>query len=425
MNLKRFYMMVWIGVFYVTIPAWGAPPAKAPSRRPAQAAKGSSAVTPAPAAKPTRSASAVPTRVGRGLIVRVKTKDKLIQALTFASPHVQIRFLANHASGEPIAILQGKFTQPGWNLVFDTHAVFSPKPGKESFRIGIPVSDDITAVKVTAVGPRGQTQIEKFFIQFDGGREAFLAFLTGKQLEGNDEGARPADWSLLVRVAPSMTLYTGRDGDNRSGSASGEPFSGSSLTFGTSAELRWRGPKAEFQKWTWSGSLNLEILTQKVLGETKNLPRGYVRGFYGSETGKFRYGGLAQVQGGSAGIFVPVAETEARRAMVTRIGGGVGGFAVFRPAPTLGVSLLGLVRMDMGGQSDQLNVDGVVAKVKPGIGWEAGFGLVLGVSSKLYLEGRARALSESYSWQSSVSPAVTSTFGNTFLILDIGLGYKF
>lgn len=458
MKLRFALAIFWLSAWCVGNQAWGQSPSRpasapqvAPARpttspTPSPSASAEPAAQPSPAAQPgdeideenpsdpkkdsklpkgaTAGANNV-NRVAKGLIVRVKTKEKTIEDLIFASPNVAIRFLANRPGGEPIAVLQGKFTRQGWNLVFDTHAVFSPKPGKEAFRIGIPISDDITAVKVTAVGPRGQTQIEKFFIQFEGGRDAFLAFLTGKSGDTVEDGPRPADWSVLVRYAFANTTFSGINYDN-----SLATYANTSFTTMSSAELRWRGPKAAGQVWTWSGSANLEMLHTKVLDYSNWLPRIYFRGFYGSETGKVRYGGLAQLQGGFGSIPIPNTNSlnveTFTQYKVTRYGGGLGAFAVYRPVPTLGVSVLGLVRMDLGGNFDLKVVDDTYArKLLPDLGWEAGFGLVLGLTPKIYLEGRFRGMAEKYSWQSVADESIRSSFQNTYILVDFGFGYKF
>jgi hypothetical protein len=405
------------------------PAQSAPAAGAAMSAPGGAPAVPSPPAAARRAkGSAVPSRTGRARIVRVKTKQKMIEDLVFSSNQVQVRFLAIRPGGEPVAVLQGRFARQGWNVVFDTHAVFTPKPGKEFFRIGIPISDDITPVKVTAVGPRGQTKVEKFFVQFEGGREAFLAFLTGKELEpgSGDDGPRPADWSLLVRYAQSNTLFGGADADNPV-PVTNQPaaYSGAAFTGSGSAELRWRGPRKAGQKWTWSGSLNLEMLRQRVLNQSLWMPRGYVRGFFGAESGKWRYGMLAQIQGGTGGVPVAETDTRARQATVTRYGAGLGGFAVYRPTPTLGLSALALVRMDRGGQSNQLTTVDQMTALDSNLGWEAGFGVVLGLSRRFYLEGRMRGLAENYSWAAATTNDFKSSFSATFIILDFGIGYKF
>jgi hypothetical protein len=60
------------------------------------------------------------------------------------------------------------------------------------------------------------------------------------------------------------------------------------------------------------------------------------------------------------------------------------------------------------------------------MGWEVGFGAVLQLSPTLMIEGRLRGLREAYAWKpTSASAAGDSSQTNTFIILDLGLGYRF
>jgi hypothetical protein len=230
----------------------------------------------------------------------------------------------------------------------------------------------------------------------------------------DESEARPAEWSMIGRIAQSIVAYTVDDKDLNNNS------SGAALVGLVSAELRWRGPRAAGQKWTWSGSANFEMIRQIVLGTEFLMPRGYVRGFYGQETGRWRLGPFLQVHAGESGIFIVDGSTSARKAKVGRVGGALGMVAVYRPAGGLALSALGLVRMDTGGG------DAVLPNpLSSSMGFEAGFGTVFFLSPRMLLEGRLRALSESYKWQAAGAGLGTSSMSNLFLIIDVGLGYKF
>jgi hypothetical protein len=251
--------------------------------------------------------------------------------------------------------------------------------------------------------------------------------MTGKKSEEEDpDQPRKPEWSLLTRVAQAVAAYNSFDPDTidpESGNR-GQTGSGAALVAFFSSELRWRGGKEAGQKWTLSGSLNFEMIRQIVLGETFFLPRGYARLFYAKEEGRWRIGPFFQIQGGSSGMFVAQDTTLAKIATLTQFGAGVGGVAVWRPSQGLGLSALALLRYDSGGSPNysSKSTGTFPSDISGGISWEAGFGVVTGLSERWYFEGRLRGLQESKKW--------TGTFGqgsltDTYIIIDVGLGYRF
>jgi|GEM_PF-6779158 len=412
--------------------AFAAPATRAPAPSAKSAAPSAPASTePAPALPETGSVIKPPSgSVGpQARLVRILTKGKYIRDMAFKGTTAPIHLVQSQPGTEPVAVIEGRFPRFGWNLVFDTYAVFTPQPGKDSFRVSIPIGDDITVVKVTAVGPKGDTEIEKFFIQVAGGRKALLEFLLGKkqELEEDDKSSRPADWSLLARAAPAVGSYRYGEPD-----ANGSPTSaGSFTTVAFSSELRWRGPKSAGQHWTWSGSLNLEVLSQTILGKAFTMPRYYGRVFVGREVDKWRLGPFLQIHGGPSTVAtVDPTQVTFRAGTVNRKGGAIGGVAVFRPAPSMGFSGLLLFRLDTGGiippcTPGLIGCTSTVLSAKSSLGWEAGFGIVIGLSTKLYLETRIRALYEKVSWTPANGSTLPAFVSNTYAIFDVGLGYRF
>jgi hypothetical protein len=230
----------------------------------------------------------------------------------------------------------------------------------------------------------------------------------------DDTGARAPEWWLIGRGGQAILAYTFDDKDLHGNS------SGAGVVGFLSAEARWRGGKKANQKWTWSGSLNLELIRQQVLGTLFQLPRGYARVFYGQETGRARIGPFLQFNAGRSGVFLVQDSTRARKAVVTREGIGAGAVVTYRAAQNVGLSALAVLRREMGGAAAQLP-----NPLNPSLGFEAGFGSVLNLSPDWLLEGRLRALYESYSWKPAAGGAQDSSMGNTFIILDLGLGYRF
>jgi hypothetical protein len=226
---------------------------------------------------------------------------------------------------------------------------------------------------------------------------------------------RPAEWFVIGRVAQAVAAYSNHDG-NTGLDASGAAFVGL-----FSAEVRWRDRKRKGQVWTLSGSLNFELIRQAVLDTDFSLPRAYGRVFYGREYGKARYGGLFQLNAGYSAVFLSQGVTAAKRGKVLRKGFGVGGVATYRASQALFLSALGLVRLDSGGHDPAVTDN----PLETTMGWEAGFGIVLGVSERLSLEGRLRGLQETFRWKPSRAGATSdSTLSDTFVIIDVGLGWK-
>jgi hypothetical protein len=237
---------------------------------------------------------------------------------------------------------------------------------------------------------------------------------SGAEFDGKDDLNRKSEWWGIARLAQAVVAYNGQDQDL------GTHSSGAELVGMYSAELRWRGGRTPASDWTYSGSLNLEIVHQSVLGTSFTLPRGYLRAFYAKESGRWRTGPFLQVGAGQSGIFLVEDPTHARRATVTRQGAGFGGVAVYRPAATLALSALAVVREDFGGNSPQLP-----NPLNPNLAYEAGFGVVVNVSPRAMLEGRLRLLEESFSWQPLMAGAGASSMSNTFVIFDVGVGFRF
>ena len=227
-----------------------------------------------------------------------------------------------------------------------------------------------------------------------------------------EKSSRNSEFWVLARFAQSVVAYTIDDQDlaiNASGAA---------LAGAYSIEGRWRGPKKPMQTWTWSGSINLEALRQTVLGTTFTLPRVYARVFYGNERNRWRVGPFLHFQTGKSGIFIAESATQARSGTVSRVGLGLGGVAVYRPVPTLGLSLLAMIRNDSGGTSSA-----IPSPLSSSMAFEAGFGAGLALGPDTMLEGRIRALQESFQWTATAGGQ--SSLSNLFLLIDLGIGLKF
>ena len=101
------------------------------------------------------------------------------------------------------------------------------------------------------------------------------------------------------------------------------------------------------------------------------------------------------------------------------MGIGAGAVVVYQAGESMYFSGLVLGRYDMGG-SDAT----IPSALNGNLGFEAGFGVVIGMTQNLFFEGRLRAQQESYSW-AATNGTGNSSFSQTFIILDIGLGYHF
>jgi hypothetical protein len=224
---------------------------------------------------------------------------------------------------------------------------------------------------------------------------------------------RSSEWSVLGRVAQAVAAYSGEDKDlNR-------PSSGSGGGGFVSAALRSRGGRSPEQRWTWSGSLNFEMIRQNVLNELFQMPRFYGRLFYAKEEGQWRAGPFLQLYTGQSGVFIVTGSTSARKGTVSRKSIGAGGVVVYRPTPSMSLSGLLTLRMDTGGDA------GVTpTALNNTLGYEAGFGSVLGLSQKLFLEARLRALKESLEWNPTNGGSQASYYNTLFIILDLGVGFR-
>jgi len=235
-----------------------------------------------------------------------------------------------------------------------------------------------------------------------------------KSAIADDEGrAKPQEFWLIARGAQGLAAFSFLDGET------GSNANGAALVMLGSAELRWRQAKRAHQPWVWSGSVNFEMISQSVLGTSYLLPRGYARVFYGRDLGAWKLGPLVQAQAGNGLIFLVQDATTALQATALRFGGGAGGFATFRASSTLLVSALALGRADFGG-STPFTPTGLA----PSFGFEAGFGLGLGLSPRWLLEGRLRAVGESYAWRPATG-GVNSFISDTYIVLDVGVGWRF
>ncbi len=87
-----------------------------------------------------------------------------------------------------------------------------------------------------------------------------------------------------------------------------------------------------------------------------------------------------------------------------------------------------MLRYDFGGNPLAItNAD--PTSIQNALGFEAGFGIVLGLSNNFLLEGRLRAQSEDLRWMPTRSltgaDPTESSFSTTYFILDVGVGFKF
>ena len=225
---------------------------------------------------------------------------------------------------------------------------------------------------------------------------------------------RGSEWSVLGRVGESAVAYSGTDKD------SGKIASGSAIVGFVSAELRWRQGKPAGDLWTWSGALNFEMIKQSVLDTDFYLPRGNLRVFYGKETGPWRYGPFFQVGASESAIFIVETATTAIEGKVLRQNAGVGPFATFRSGKVLVSGIVNL-RMDVGGNSTA-----IPNPLNSSLGFEAGVGVVAALTPTLQIESRLRLLQETYDWTPAKGGAGgDSSLSDTFIILDVGVGWRF
>ncbi|MCC7441552.1 MAG: hypothetical protein IT285_07965 [Bdellovibrionales bacterium] len=291
-----------------------------------------------------------------------------------------------------------------------------PGPGVYRWRVGHETPSgtqwgerSVFQVNASAIpGPAVEKVVEYVERQADGSvAPTEAAFIE------DPKAVRKAEWSAIFRGAQSIVAYTANDVDSNVNA------SGAAVVGMLGAELRWRGPKSTHQRWTWSGALSFESLSQTVLGTQFNLPRLYGRVFYGREFGRWRFGGFAHLALGEAGIFIVQGSTEAVRTRVVRQGYGLGGMGTYRASDTLFLSTILMLRLDTGGESDDLP-----NALTDSLGIELGFGLSLNLSKKFFAEGRLRLLTEDYRWAAATAPDAQSSLSTAFVILDLGVGYR-
>jgi len=232
--------------------------------------------------------------------------------------------------------------------------------------------------------------------------------------EQEEKVARLPEWSVLGRLGQAIIAYSGLDKDT------GAQPSSSGIVGFISAEVRWRGAKAIGQKWTWSAAMNFEMIRQTVISTTFQLPRFYGRVFYGKEEGKTRIGPFLQLGYGQSGLFIVDTPTSARTESITRQSIGLGGAIIYRTSPTFSISALLLLRRDMGGTASI-----IPNPLKGTMSTEAGFGVWLGITRSMGLEGRVRLLQEKFAWDPAGTYSDDSYLNNTFVIMDVGLSFKF
>lgn len=276
-----------------------------------------------------------------------------------------------------------------------------PRPGKYRWRVGF-----------ESASRKEWSSWRRFFVS----KKALKGVSRIATLEAEwwKERDVPAGVMIIARGAQSITSYESTDTSSGSSTTS----SGAALSGAGSLELRWWAGKAKNALGMFSGSFNAELLRQTVLSQTFNLPRAYTRLFYTMGTPQWRAGPFIHAHYGQGVIFIVKNNTTASSATVTRYGGGAGGVAVYKPTPTLGLSLLGMLRYDMGGSSS------FTGNIDPTLGWEFGFGVVFDLTTWLQLEGRTRAQRETYEWTPSGASSKSSMI-NTFIIFDFGVGLKF
>ncbi len=290
----------------------------------------------------------------------------------------------------------------------NTFSWMPPKPGTYTVRIGfsLPSGEEWGAPSVFSIDraalPDRVRIVEK------------VVYRGASDQQSEAQGAH-AGVSAIIRAAQAIGAYSVKDLDN-SINASAGPLVGA-----FSAEVRWRLNRFRQSKWQLSGSLNLEMLRPNYYGETFNLLRGYTRVFATYANKRWRYGPVLHFNYGQGGIFVqdPSTNEVIIRTRVQRMGIGAGAVVVYQAGESMYFSGLVLGRYDMGG-SDAT----IPSALNSDLGFEAGFGVVIGLTQRLFFEGRLRAQQESYSW-AATNGTGNSSFSQTFIILDIGLGYHF
>ena len=338
------------------------------------------------------------TAIDKAEIAPSPKNFRTIEGLKWKSNTIKVE----NVGGVPVARLEGKLERDGVTLLSKVVKIFKAENGKFDFSFRVPLKSEVTTVNLSAIGPSGEVEETEIWIKYPG----------WKTMNSKDQGA-PSEFWLIGRVAESVVAYAFDDPDLKN------KASGAAVVGFISAEGRYRRGRRPSEKYTLSGSVNFEMIRQTVLGTDFNLPRGYARGFYTMGEENLRFGPFLQLQAGKSGIFEVVNETTAKKFTVMRYGFAIGGVGVLRSTQTVALSARGLIRMDFGGSDPQLP-NPLVAS----IGYELGFGVVVGLTPRIMLEGRLRNLQESYAWKPAVGGSTNSTNSNSFILLDVGVGYK-
>jgi hypothetical protein len=358
-------------------------------------------------------AAAEPPRAQRARVLRYNDAKKIIPELKFVSGTLPTTIKQSSAGVEEVfAQVAVTLNRPGWILLIQDHRVAGNLQGQ--YITQLLLVGEKTPLKLTVVGPKGQTQTEWAWLQYSGWRAPITKNPAESAVTTAAKPERPSQWWFLFRGAESVAAYTTDDKDLD------VKANGAALVAMYSGELRWRGERHANQNWVPSGALNLEVINQKVLGESFTMPRTYARYFYGREFSQWKLAPFVQLSYGQSGIFIVQNQTQARSTKVTRMGMGVGGAAVYGINGGLGLSFLGLIRHDTGGTSSE-----IPSPLVPSNGYELGFGLVVPLSAQWSFEGRLRSLYESYQWKPASGASGNSSQSNNFLIMDLGLGYRF
>ncbi|MGE0617033.1 MAG: hypothetical protein AB7P04_15490 [Bacteriovoracia bacterium] len=235
--------------------------------------------------------------------------------------------------------------------------------------------------------------------------------------EGND----PEFWSIL-RFAQSAVTY---EVDDRDAAAQTSAFA--FVPF-FNAELRWRARRKPNEAYLLSGSVNFELLRQNVAGTVYSMPRVFARFFYTERMDRWRVGPFVQGGFGRVRVFYidnpgfGSGQNVVQASETSRSHAGVGGVALYNASSTFYFSLLAAFRYDFGG-----SVEGLSNKALIGAGGtELGFGIVTVLGVRTMLETRLRYIKESFPWVADDTLQTRRSYSaNSFIIVDLGFGYRF
>lgn len=231
----------------------------------------------------------------------------------------------------------------------------------------------------------------------------------------------PPEWWLIARVAQAADAYNGADYSKNFDSATG-----AGIIAVVSAELRWRARRDPTANWLLSGGLDFEAIRETVNTHDYYLPRIYGRVFYTGGTGQWRTGPFLQLGAGDHGIFIVSGDNVPIEGRVFRESVGPGYVAVYNTSPNTYLSALLCVRYDLGASTTLVPP----GQISGGLGYEAGFGVSVGLTPTTIIEARLRWIAESDNW-TTLNPAPAAPVGalsgqsNNYLILDAGIGFKF